>query len=101
MARLALHPDAASASALEAAAAPSMQILDDVIEHGTAHWRVIAETAKADLYRGMVVRIRSVIPGGDAPANIQASVTTWLDSASRAARAAAESARHEPVATTR
>jgi hypothetical protein len=90
MGPLVLHPDAASIAALDTAAAPSLQIFDDVIAHAAARWKVIASTAKADLYRGMVVRMRSVIPGGDAPATIQASLTTWLDRASDASRAAAE-----------
>jgi hypothetical protein len=94
---LVLHPDAASIAALDQAAAPSLQIFDDVIEHAAARWKVIASTAKADLYRGMVVRMRSIIPGGDAPAGIQASLTTWLDRASDASRAAAEVARSGPV----
>lgn len=90
MGPLVLHPDAASIAALDTAAAPSLQIFDDVIEHGTARWQVMANTAKADLYRGMVVRMRSIIPGGDAPASIQASLATWLDRASNASRAAAD-----------
>jgi len=97
MGKLALKPDAASAAALETAAAPSLQILDDIIAHGAPRWQAIADTTKANLYRGMVVRMRVVTPGGDVPASIQASLTTWLDSASKASRAAAEVARHEPV----
>lgn len=97
MGQLALRRDMPSIAALDAAVQPSLQILDDVIEHGTARWQLIAGVAKADLYRGMVVRMRNVVPGGNAPGNFEATLTTWLDGASRASREAADIGRREPV----
>jgi len=97
MGRLALQPDASSMSALDGAAEPSAQILDDVIAHGGPRWQVIADAAKADLYRGMVVRMRIAMSGRDAPASVEAGLATWLDNASRASRAAADVARTESV----
>ena len=90
MAQVALRPDAVSIAALDAAARPSVEILDDVIAHGTARWRLLADTAKADLYRGMAVRMRVAMSGREAPTSVEASLTSWLDRASRASHDASD-----------
>jgi len=97
MARLVLQPDAPSIAALDGSAQPSVEILDDVITHGSPRWQLIADTAKADLYRGMTVRMRIAMSGRDAPDSVEASLATWLASASRASRAAADVARTESL----
>ena len=58
MADLALQPDDVSLTSLDVAAAPSLEILEDVRAHGEDHWKAIADDRKADLLLGMVVRMR-------------------------------------------
>lgn len=83
MAGLVLGPDPASIAALDAAAAPSLAILDDVLEHGDVRWEPVADAAKADLFYGMVVRLRIATEQGDGGA-LEARLVPWLDQASQA-----------------
>lgn len=86
MSGLALWPDAASIAALDAAAAPSLAMLDDVIEYGDARWMLVAEEAKADLLFGMIVRMRVVTDDpGDREA-LDAMLAPWLNEATQVTR---------------
>jgi hypothetical protein len=97
MAKLALQPDPASVAALQAAAGPSLAILDDVIDHGDPHWKLLADMAKADLYTGMVVRMRVANSDPLDHAKLEPRLVPWLDGASRATEQARELALTEPV----
>jgi hypothetical protein len=57
-----LAPDDASIAAMNSAAAPSLQLLDEVIHAGDATFAPIATKAKAGLLVAMVVRMRNSIP---------------------------------------
>ncbi len=61
----AASPDDAAIARLDAAVAPSLAILDDVIRVGDAPWRLAAEKAKRDIYVSMIVRERITVPGID------------------------------------
>jgi hypothetical protein len=90
MAAVALHPDQASTAALETAIAPSLAIFDDVIAHGNASWRAIADAAKADLFDGMIVRIRSVTNDPQDHAGLESKMMQWSAQADAANRDAAQ-----------
>lgn len=63
--------------AIEAAAAPTFQILDEVIASSTPHWQVVALGLRGDLYVAMAAHFRH--------ANASPSrVSPWLASARRA-----------------
>jgi hypothetical protein len=97
MSGLALRPDSASIAALDAAAAPSLAILDDVLEHGDARWELVADAAKADLWFGMVVRMRIVTNDPDDQRELEAKLAPWLDDATQATREANDLAGREPL----
>jgi hypothetical protein len=59
---LQLTPTPASVAALDAAVAPAVAILDRVIETGDAEHQLIAQYAKADLYKGNTARILAAVP---------------------------------------
>ena len=59
---LQLAPDDASLKAMSSAAAPSLQLLDEVIQSGDATYAAIATKAKAGLLVAMAVRMRNSIP---------------------------------------
>jgi hypothetical protein len=59
---LQLAPDDASITAITNAAAPSLQLLDQVIQSGDAVYAPIATKAKAALMVAMAVRMRNSIP---------------------------------------
>jgi hypothetical protein len=59
---LQLAPDDASITAMNNAAAPSLQLLDQVIQSGDATYAPIATKAKAALLVAMAVRMRNSIP---------------------------------------
>ncbi len=86
MAGLTLRADASSIDALDAAAAPSVAIFADVIEHGDASWKKLAESAKADLFLGMVVRMRSVANDPTDHLGLESKMRGWLDQGNRAAK---------------
>ncbi|MBL0214890.1 MAG: hypothetical protein IPQ07_13525 [Myxococcales bacterium] len=67
---------------------PSLAMFDDVIAHGDAHARFLAEAAKADLYLGMVIRIRSTATTPAVHAKLEPTLTPWLEQAARANREA-------------
>jgi hypothetical protein len=58
---LQLKPDDASIAALTAAAKPSIDALDAVIQENDPVMAPIAKLARADLFQGMAVRIRNSI----------------------------------------
>jgi hypothetical protein len=92
MSKLALQPNAASIAALDAAAGPSLAILDDVIQNGDAGWKHVAEAAKADLFMGMVVRMRSVANDPGDHLRIERGLVAWLHGATQASREATQTA---------
>jgi hypothetical protein len=53
---------AASIQALDAAIAPVMATLDEVVAHGTPNWQIVAHYWKGNLLLGLQVRVRSSIP---------------------------------------
>lgn len=57
-----LAPDDASIAAMNSAAAPSLQLLDEVIHAGDATFAPIATKAKSGLLVAMAVRMRNSIP---------------------------------------
>lgn len=59
---LQLTPDDASMRALEAAAQPSLQTLDEIIQSGDPEFAPLAKHARADIYTSMAVRMRNAIP---------------------------------------
>jgi hypothetical protein len=59
---LQLAPDDASIKAMSSAAAPSLGLLDQVIQSGDATYAPIATKAKAGLLVAMAVRMRNSIP---------------------------------------
>ncbi len=95
MSGLALRPDVASIAALDAAAAPSLAVLDDVIEHGDAGWMLVAEEAKADLLFGMVVRMRIVTGDSGDHEALDAMLAPWLNEATQVTREANGVARQD------
>jgi hypothetical protein len=84
-----MRADAAGVAALDRAVAPALAILDDVIGHGDAHWRAFGEAAKADLYRGLAVRLRASVPSAGDRSAIEALVAPWLDRGAKADASAA------------
>lgn len=70
--------DRASMASLELAMRPSLAILDDIIAHGDAHWRFLAEAAKADLYGGMVVDLRVSATTPALRASLEPELAPWL-----------------------
>ncbi len=101
MAHVALAPDDASRLALDAAVRPSLAMFDDVIAHGDAHARFLAEAAKADLYLGLVIRVRSVATTPEVHAKLEPSLTPWLEQAARANREALKVAHRALMQTDR
>jgi hypothetical protein len=69
--------------ALELAAAPTFDELDDIERIGSAKWQVIAEQVRGDLYISMAVRLRNA-PGDVESSETKTHVTGWLMRASRA-----------------
>ena len=62
------QPSEAGARSLAASVAPSMRMLDDVIQHGDLASKIIAEHAKADLLAGIAIKLTgSVAPVGTTP----------------------------------
>ena len=87
MAGIALSPDDAGIAALNAAAAPSVTILDDVIAQGDPRWKLIAEESLGDLDVGMMVRLRTVgSSDANARAQLEPKLTPWRDHAEQAFR---------------
>jgi hypothetical protein len=88
---LTISPDALSISRLDAAVAPSVAILDDVIAAGDAHYRTIAEAAKLDLYDSMIVRERASRTKSDVASidALETKLDPWRALADRAANAIA------------
>jgi hypothetical protein len=62
MSALHLTPDDASFTALGEAAAPSLALYQAAIDAGDANLAGVAKAARADLYLGMVVRMRNAVP---------------------------------------
>ena len=71
--------DRASMASLELAMQPSVAILDDIIAHGDAHWRFLAEAAKADLYSGMVVDLRASAGTPELRAALEPQLAPWIE----------------------
>ena len=69
--------------ALELAAAPTFDELDDIERMGSAKWQVVAEQVRGDLYITMAVRLRNA-PGDDSADGTDSHVAAWLMRASRA-----------------
>jgi len=90
MAKLTPHADQASMAALEAAAAPSLAILDDVIAHGDVRWSQMATDARSDLLVGMVVRMRIVANDPSDRDGLEAKLARWLNPATRTKQEAGE-----------
>jgi hypothetical protein len=62
MSALHLAPDDVSVTALADAAAPSLALFQAAIDSGDANLSAAAKAARADLYLGMVVRMRNAVP---------------------------------------
>lgn len=69
--------------ALELAAAPTFDELDEIERVGSAKWQLVAEQTRGDLYISMAVRLRNA-PGDDESSRTDPHVTGWLMRASRA-----------------
>jgi hypothetical protein len=69
--------------ALELAAAPTFDELDDIERVGSAKWHVVAEQVRGDLYISMAVRLRNA-PGDGEASETEPHVSGWLMRASRA-----------------
>ena len=52
--------------------------------HGNAQWQAIAGAAEADLYTGMIVRMRTVTNDPTDSAGIEGVLATWRDAAEHA-----------------
>jgi hypothetical protein len=99
----------ATIQAMDAAAAPSLAMLDDVIAKGDSRWKFVAQYAKADLLFGMQSRVRSSIPpiGLDTPLDtarqieqrhtvLEPKLTRWNTAATNALQSATDIARGDP-----
>jgi hypothetical protein len=91
---LKLTADAESIAALNAAAKPSMDLLEVVIQHSDPVWSPVARAIRGNLYVAMAVRMRSAIPvvtpqtvgdpltaHANAHAAVEAEIKPWLDQA--------------------
>ena len=101
MADLALQPDDVSLTSLDVAAAPSLEILEDVRAHGEDHWKAIADDRKADLLLGMVVRMRIATNDPDDHAGLEPKLARWIDVAEGATREAAPLSHREHIGQAR
>jgi hypothetical protein len=81
--KLSLRPSDRSLDRLHQAAQPSLTMLDDVIAHGDAHNREVAQAAKADLLNGMAVRIRRVTNDPMDKHGLEARLVSWQREANR------------------
>ena len=83
-----LKADVASMNALDTSLRASNAILDDVIARSDGQLRQIAAASKADLYRGMVVRMRDTPGTQEQHAALERRYGNWLAMADRADRTA-------------
>lgn len=88
MANRGLKADVASMNALDASLSASNAILDDVIAHSDGQLKQAAASSKADLYRGMVVRMRDTPGTQEQHAALERRYASWLAIADRADRTA-------------
>lgn len=88
---LTISPDALSISRLDAAVAPSVAILDDVISTGDPYYKKVAQEAKLDLYDSMIVRERASRTKSDVASidALETKLDPWRALADRAANAIA------------
>jgi hypothetical protein len=91
-----VQPDAASIARFDAAVAPSLAMLDNVIRVGGPYWNVIAEDARRDLYVGMIVRERQSVTDAASREDLEARLGPWQDGAARSIDAIAALARSNP-----
>jgi hypothetical protein len=91
-------PDDASIARLNAALAPAIALLDNVIRIGDPHWKVIAQDAKRSLYLGAIYRERASLTNADHPARdaLEAKLAPWQAEVSRATVAIVELGRSDP-----
>lgn len=73
------QPSVAGARSLGDSVAPSMRMLDDVIEHGDLASKIIAEHSKADLLAGMSVKLTGSIRSAGTTAGDRARFQTGAD----------------------
>ena len=94
MSALQLKADDASATALAAAAKPSLELFQAAIDQNDPALTPIARAARADLYLGMVVRLRNAVPAitmqtvgpalaahDEAHAFVESKAGPWLEKA--------------------
>ncbi len=94
----AVTADDASIAKLDAAVAPAVDVLDSVIRVGDAHWKVVAENAKRDIYGSMIVRERVTVPGTDVAAHaaLEPKLVRWQEDENEAAAAIARITHQTP-----
>ncbi len=92
-----------TANALAAAVAPAIALLDNVIAAGDPYYAMLAEDSKRDIYQGMVVRLRRVVPPLNKVARREADmlVANWLDSVALSTVRITELAETDPDAANR
>ncbi len=95
---VAVSPDKASMARFDAAVAPSLELLDNVIRVGDPYWQAIAEDAKRDLYQGLIVRERSSLQGDlKSHDDLEAMLAPWQRDEQSATEAIAALAQHDPM----
>jgi len=87
----------ASVERLDAAIAPSISILDQVIRLGDPYFVLLAQNAEQDLYSGLVVRMRGADRGATAAdPTLETRLLPWESKAHVAAEAVVDLSREHP-----
>lgn len=90
-------PDAPTLSEMTSAVGTSVAMLDSVSALGDPYWTVVAEDAKRDLYRGMIVRARNATPSDVASRDkLEPMLSGWTANAERSEVIIAETTRTSP-----
>ena len=92
-----------TATALAAAVAPAIALLDNVIAAGDPYYAMLAEDSKRDIYQGMAVRLRRAVQPMDKVALREADmlVANWLDNVAFSTVRITELAENDPDAANR